>query len=63
MNCGNPSDLGANPVLDHADTDDCQARGLSRELPEIALAKQARTLNSASLNNRLSKEKDFNGTG
>ena len=34
MNSGNPSDLGANLVVDHVDTDDCQARVLSRELSE-----------------------------
>ena len=62
INGGNPSDLGANPVLDHADTDDGQARILSRELPEVTLAKRARTLSSASLNNKLSKETDFDGT-
>ena len=50
-------------MLDHADTDDCQARILSRELPEITLAKLARTLSSASLNNILSKETDFDGIG
>ena len=49
-------------MLDHADTDDCQARILSRELTEITLAKLARTLSSASLNNSLSKETDFDGT-
>ena len=55
MNSGNPSDFGANPVLDHADTNNCQARVLSRELPETTLAKLARTPSSASLSDRLSK--------
>ena len=63
INGGNPSDLGANPVLDHADTDDCQARVLSRELPEVTIPKLAGTLSSASLNNRLSKKTDFDGIG
>ena len=53
VDSGNLSDLGAHLVLNHADTNDCQAQA------SPALAKRVRTPSSASLNNKLSKEIGF----
>ena len=62
VNSGNPSDLGANLVLNHADTDDCQAQAF-RDTTFSALTKRARAPSSASLNNKLGKNPRVSGAG